>query len=91
MKERLHYYQIELQSNMAYVDFDLVPFACSIYATTLVLHGNNDKMVPLEWAQSLADRVSHAQFHIVDSGPHGMIFHMASVGDMVIDFIKDQR
>lgn len=54
--ERLHYFAVELRAMQAYMRRnDLHIYARQLICPTLVLHGSDDRMVPLAWG---GDRLS---------------------------------
>jgi pimeloyl-ACP methyl ester carboxylesterase len=60
-------------------------------AAVLVIAGDRDTIVTLEWARSLADRVPGAQFHVV-RGPH-VIMHTdpKMVATHIVDFVDELK
>ncbi len=62
----------------------------SITVPTLVIHGDDDKVVPLEAAGArLPELISTAKLHIVEGGPHGLIWtHAAEVNTAMLDFLR---
>jgi pimeloyl-ACP methyl ester carboxylesterase len=58
-------------------------------AHVLVIAGDRDTIVSVEWAASLADRVRHAEFHLVH-GPH-VIMHTdpVMIAKHVVDFVDE--
>jgi 3-oxoadipate enol-lactonase len=64
----------------------------SIAAPTLVLHGDQDRMAPVENARLLAHRIPDARLHITPGGRHGFFDEFAStVTPDVLAFLKGAR
>ena len=57
---------------------------------TLVLHGDSDKIVPLEHSGGrIPALVPSAQLHVIKDGPHGLIWtHAAEVNTALLTFLK---
>jgi pimeloyl-ACP methyl ester carboxylesterase len=54
--------------------YDALP---SLEVPTLVLHGSDDRMAPVENAQILAERIPGARLHVLDGGRHGFFDEFA--------------
>lgn len=61
-----------------------------ITVPTLVIHGNSDQIVPLEvGGQRMPALIPSAKLHVVDGGPHGLIWtHAAEVNKALLEFLK---
>lgn len=61
-----------------------------ITVPTLVIHGNSDQIVPLEVSgQRMPALIPSAKLHVVDGGPHGLIWtHAAEVNKALLEFLK---
>ena len=61
-----------------------------IKAPTLVIHGDSDKIVPLENSGArIPALVPSAKLHVVKDGPHGLIWtHAAEVNTALLEFLK---
>lgn len=86
---RVRYYVAELRNIQAYMDLDLQPYAEKITVRTLVLHGNCDRVVPLEWGKALADSIPLAEFVVIQNGPHGLLFRSSEARKRVIEHIRE--
>ncbi len=42
-------------------------YKINLYIPTLILHGRNDDVCPVEWSQRYAERNPHVELHILDS------------------------
>jgi len=85
-QERIKWYVAELNSIRAYVEADLRVAARLVDAPTLVIHGGEDKVVPLEWAKELANTIPGSTLHVVEGGGHGLMSRDPSVRAAAIDF-----
>lgn len=56
-----------------------------IVAPTLVLHGDDDVMVPTANAKTLAERIPHARLRLVPGGRHGFFDELADPVDPVVE------
>jgi 3-oxoadipate enol-lactonase len=86
--KRVHYYMTELRSMEAYIDADVRPYAERIAAPTLVIQGGNDQMVPVAWAEELAQAIPSAQFVLVEGGPHSLMIRDAEARRRVMAFMQ---
>jgi pimeloyl-ACP methyl ester carboxylesterase len=87
-RERIRYYVAELKNIQAYMDVDLRPYAQRISAPTLVLHGSCDRAVPVEWSKELAKAIPSARLHVIEGGPHGLLFRDLEARRIVREFIQ---
>jgi len=57
---------------------------------TLVIHGNNDKIVPLEVSgQKAMDFLKHGELHVIEGGCHGLPFtHSEELNISLLNFIS---
>ena len=85
-QERQHYYAIEAKAMQAYMNLDLHRNLAAVSCRTLVVHGENDRMVPLTWGESLAAELPNAQLHTVPNGPHGLVTRSPEVRSMLLQF-----
>ncbi len=86
--ERIRYYTVELKSMKAYMDIDLYPYAKQIVTPTLVLHGSNDREVPVAWGEELAYTIPMAQFHVLQGQSHSLAIRSAEARRKKISFIQ---
>ncbi len=61
-----------------------------IKVPTLVIHGDADKVIPLEASGArMPALIPSAKLHVVKDGPHGLIWtHAAEVNKTLLDFLK---
>jgi pimeloyl-ACP methyl ester carboxylesterase len=55
------------------LDFDLTPLLSHIQVPTLILHGAEDKHVPVASAHYLAARIPGAQLYLFKGRAHGLV------------------
>jgi len=87
-QERIRYYAIELTNTRAYMDADLHSYAQQLTAPTLIMHGSEDRTVPIGWGRELAQAIPSAHLHIVEGGPHGLIFRNVEARRVAIQFMQ---
>jgi pimeloyl-ACP methyl ester carboxylesterase len=85
--ERLRYHVAELRNIQAYMECDGREFAPRVAAPTLVLHGDLDRAVPLEWGEELAEAIPAAQLSIIEAASHGLLWRSSEARERAIDFI----
>jgi pimeloyl-ACP methyl ester carboxylesterase len=62
----------------------------AVQASVLVIHGQQDPLVPVENARLLADRIRGARLHLVPSARHGYFVEGHPASTMaVLDFLAD--
>ncbi|MBI1930518.1 alpha/beta hydrolase [Candidatus Poribacteria bacterium] len=86
--QRIRHYAAELKNIKAYMGVDVRAYAQQLASPTLVLHGSDDRMVPLDLAKELAQVIPSAQLHIVPGGSHGLVFRDAKARRTIIEFIQ---
>lgn len=70
-----------------YRSYDRVP---AITAPTLVLHGDEDRVVPLERGRELAERIPSARLEALPGGGHNFSAGCASLANaLVLDFLTE--
>src|SRR5262249_52497868 len=89
--ERAHYFAIELRSMQAYMRDDLSIHASQVKCPTLVLHGSDDREVPLEWGQAMAEMIPTSRMQIVPGGGHSLVHRSVEGRQITIDFIQSVR
>jgi 3-oxoadipate enol-lactonase len=85
--ERIARYAAELRDIRAYVDCDGRDFARSVEAPTLVIHGELDRAVPVDWGRELAETIRGASFHLVRDGSHGLLWRSTEAHRVIQRFI----
>jgi 3-oxoadipate enol-lactonase len=78
-----------LNQYLATKRFDSSVKISSLSIPTLVIAGSDDRMIPLEYSQFLADNIPGAQIKIIEGGSHAMNWEQADqFNRAVLDFIK---
>jgi pimeloyl-ACP methyl ester carboxylesterase len=85
--ERLRYHVAELRNIQAYIECDGRELAPRVTAPTLVLHGELDRAVPLEWGKELAEAIPGAQLFVVEGASHGLLWRSSDARERAIDFV----
>ena len=67
-----------------------LPWLGGLRQTTLVMHGNDDPIVPLANAKILAARIRHATLHVVDDGHLFLITRASEVAPVVKRFLRQE-
>lgn len=85
---RVHLYVAELRNLAAYLERDVTEGARHVTAPALVLHGDRDDVVPLEWGERLARRLPNASLHVVRGAGHGLLFDDDEARGVVLAFLR---
>ena len=72
-----------------YIDADVAGYARRVRAPTLVLHGSNDRVVPVEWGRELAHTIPEARLEVLDGASHSLVIRSREARQRVIDFIQE--
>jgi pimeloyl-ACP methyl ester carboxylesterase len=80
-------YSIELQAIEAYRTGDTAAQARRIRCPTLVIHGRDDKVVPIEQARSLARAVPGSALVTIEGGGHGLMSRSGGARAAAISFM----
>ncbi|HZO74374.1 MAG TPA: alpha/beta hydrolase [Ktedonobacteraceae bacterium] len=93
--ERVRYLAAELRSMQAYMQGytsgDLQTWAAQVKCPTLVLHGSDDREVPLAWGEPLATIIPTARMHVITGGGHSLVHRSVEGRRIVIDFIQSTQ
>ena len=74
----------------AVAEFDVADRLGEIRVPTLVVHGTDDRVVPVENGRLLADGLSNAEYHELDGAPHLCFIERAdTVNDLLRGFLDD--
>lgn len=73
---------------LAVTGWSSLPWLGTLRQTTLVMHGNDDPIVPLTNAKILAARIRHATLHVVDDGHLFPITRAREVAPVVTRFLQ---
>ena len=84
---RVRYFVAELRTLKGYIDADVAAYAREVAVPTLVLHGSDDREVPVEWARELALTVPDARFEVFDGASHSLVIRDRKARQRIIDFI----
>ncbi|EEA00705.1 poly(3-hydroxyalkanoate) depolymerase [Burkholderia sp. H160] len=76
---------------MAVWGWTSLPWLCTLRQTTLVMHGNDDPIVPLANAKILAARIPHAALYVIDDGHLFLITRAQEVGPIVRKFLRAEQ
>jgi len=87
LEERRRYYDIELQAIRAYMQVDLRPCASHIACPAMVVHGENDRTVPVAWGKELAKALSGSRLEVIAGGSHGLITRSRAVRQLILQFL----
>lgn len=85
---RIDYYAAELR-NLAVYFGDTSEVAGRIEAPTLVVHGEEDRVVPPEWGRDLARSIPEARFLMIPRAPHTLMRFSEEAREVVMDFIEE--
>ena len=85
---RVRHYSAELSAIRGYIDVDVAVYAGEVSVPTLVLHGSNDREVPVEWGRELARTIPGARLEVFDGASHSLVIRDRSARERVIDFIQ---
>jgi len=91
MRDRVHYYAVELASISAYMAHDVHPDASKITAPVLVLHGSDDREVPVRFGREIAETIPGATLHVVPGGGHSLIQRTWEGRAIALDWLRDQE
>ena len=67
-----------------------LPWLGSLRQTTLVMHGNDDPIVPLVNAKILAARIRHATLYVIDDGHLFLVARAKEVAPVVRKFLRQE-
>ncbi len=77
---------------MAVPSYNAEDRVSQITAPTLVAHGEDDRVVPVENARRLAAKLPHAQLMVFQGGGHAFTIEQAELFNAaVVQFLKDER
>lgn len=79
-----------IQAAKAWAETDFRPELSNIDVPCLIVHGDDDKIVPLETsAEQAAKGIEDNQYHIIKGGPHGLnITHSNDLNKLLINFLS---
>ena len=86
---QVRHYAAELSAMKGYIDVDVSEYAGEVSVPTLVLHGSNDRTVPVEWGRELAGTIPTARLEVFDGASHSLVIRDPKARQRVIDFIRE--
>jgi len=86
-EERRRHYDIELQAIRAYMEVDLRPYASHVACPAMVIHGENDRMVPVAWGKELAKALPCSRLEVIVGGSHGLVTRSPEVRQLILRFL----
>lgn len=89
--DRVHHYVVELRSFQAYIDRDIRADARRVVTPTLVLHGGDDREVPLALGEEIARTIPGALLHVVPDGGHSLVHRTQEGRQLAIRFTSEQE
>jgi pimeloyl-ACP methyl ester carboxylesterase len=88
---KLAYHLAELESYRAYFADDARQHARSVRCPTLVLHGENDRMVPLAWGKETATLIEGAELVVVPERSHGLLVYSPEARSTALEFVRSHK
>jgi pimeloyl-ACP methyl ester carboxylesterase len=87
--ERARAFAVELRSMQAYMRDDLAAYARQVTCPTLVLHGSDDREVPLARGEALAELIPAARLRVVPGGGHSLVHRSVEGRRAAIECIRE--
>lgn len=78
-KDLMHWYETQFRAISAYLDRDLTEACARISVPTRVVHGSNDREVPVAWGKDLAAKIPGATFCMYPGESHGVVHRCSAV------------
>lgn len=75
---------------LAATGWSSLPWLGALRQTTLVMHGNDDPIVPLTNAKILAARIPHATLYVIDDGHLFLVTRAREVAPVVRRFLRQE-
>lgn len=75
----------------SWADTDFRPELKNVTVPTLIVHGDEDKIVPIETAgHQAANGITNNQYHVISGAPHGLnVTHADEFNRILINFLKN--
>ncbi len=75
----------------SWADTDFRPELKNVTVPTLIVHGDEDKIVPIETAgDQAANGITNNQYHVISGAPHGLnVTHADELNRILINFLKN--
>lgn len=79
-----------IKSAESWADTDFRPELKNVTIPTLIVHGDEDKIVPIETAgNQAANGITNNQYHVISGAPHGLnVTHADELNRILINFLK---
>jgi pimeloyl-ACP methyl ester carboxylesterase len=87
-QEKVQLYATELRNIGAYVDVDLRPRLQEVQVPTLIIHGSEDKVVPVGEAYELQEGIPGAELAVMPGLPHAIIHLSRETRLRVAEFLQ---
>ena len=82
------WYDAQLRAIEAYLDRDLAEECARVTAPTLVIHGSNDREVPVDWGRDLAERIPGAIFRMYSNESHGLVHRCGAIRKELVAYFQ---
>ena len=86
--ERVRRYAAELRSAQAYITCDVASYAARVVASTLILHGSDDREVYFSWGEAMARAMPRATFRPFPGGHHSLLYYSDEARDTALNFLR---
>ena len=90
-KDLVLWYATQLRAIFACLDQDLTEACAQIAVPTRVVHGSNDREVPVAWGRDLAAKIRGAEFIMYPDESHGVVHRCSAVRKELIAFFQKNR
>ncbi|MCY3556874.1 MAG: alpha/beta hydrolase [Gemmatimonadetes bacterium] len=90
-KDLAHWYATQLRAISTYLDRYLTETCAQISVPTRVVHGANDREVPVAWGRDLASKIRGAEFIMYPDESHGVVHRCSAVRKELIAFFLQNR
>ena len=90
-KDLVLWYETQFRAIGAYLDRDLTETCAQISVPTRVVHGANDREVPVAWGRDLAAKIPGAEFIMYPDESHGVVHRCSAVRKELIAFYQKNR
>ena len=87
-QEKVWLHEAELRNIGAYVDVDLRPRLQEVQVPTLIIHGSEDKVIPVREAYELQEGIPDAELAVMSGLPHAIIHLSRETRLRVAEFLQ---
>ena len=79
-----------VQAAKAWAETDFRPELKNVTVPTLIVHGDDDQVVPIETAgKQAAEGIADNQFEVIAGGPHGLnVTHRQQLNELLLAFLR---